>query len=115
MDVSPSLHFTLLALPRSSPSLLQTCHNGSQQANQQIVVNNARALRVGEIITDYRNIQQRISQIRTSPSAEEYNEVGFALLRQCENDARALLSHPFAGVQDNPDRDEEQVKLQLRR
>lgn len=71
-------------------------------------------MRVAEIVCDYRKIQQRISQIRASPSAEEYTEVGFVLLRGCENDARALLGQSFAST-DDEGRDEEEVKLQLRR
>ncbi|QIW95246.1 hypothetical protein AMS68_000764 [Peltaster fructicola] len=77
-------------------------------------VNQARAMRVAEIVTDYRNIQTRISQIRASPTAEEYNEVGFALLRQCESEAREILAQPFP-TDNNTARDEEQIKQQLRR
>jgi hypothetical protein len=70
-------------------------------------------MRVAEIMTDFRNIQTYISSIRASPSAEEYNEDGYALLRRCVADAQALLSQPFSAQ--SCSRDEEQIKLQLRR
>ena len=85
-----------------------------QHTNQVSAVNQARAMRVAEIMNDYRNIQNRISTFRISPSADEYNEVGYALFRQCESDARALLSQPFQTVGSNG-RDDEQIKTQLRR
>lgn len=72
-------------------------------------------MRVAEIMSDYRNIQNRIASFRASPSAEEYNEVGYVLLRQCEADARALLSQPFQSDPTNGHQDEERVKAQLRR
>lgn len=78
------------------------------------VVNQARALRVAEIVTDYRNIQNQIASVRSNPSASEYNEVGFALLRRCELEARALLQQPFQASTGGA-RDEEQIKVQLRR
>ncbi|TKA62620.1 hypothetical protein B0A55_10338, partial [Friedmanniomyces simplex] len=40
-------------------------------------VNQARAMRVAEIMNDYRNIQNFMAAIRASPSAEEYNEEGY--------------------------------------
>lgn len=54
-------------------------------------------MRVSEIMTDYRNIQQYISGIRANPSAEEYNEDGFVLLRRCVGEAHNLLQQPFSG------------------
>lgn len=77
-------------------------------------VNQARAIRVAEIINDFRNIQHYLASIRANPSAEEYNEEGFALLRKCIAEAQALLSQPFHAQNSSRD-DEEQTKVQLRR
>lgn len=70
-------------------------------------------MRIAEIMTDFRNIQTYIAAIRANPSAEEYNEEGFVVLRRCVAQAQALLAQPF---QTNGSRgDEEQVKAQLKR
>lgn len=73
-------------------------------------------MRVAEIMTDFRNIQTYIAAIRASPAAEDYNELGFALLRQCESEALALLNQPFRTTNGGGGGDdEEQQKMQLRR
>ena len=71
-------------------------------------------MRITEIMTDFRNLQNYIASIRAAPSAEEYNEDGFALLRHCEAEAKSLLNQGFqmSGAQS---KDEEQQKAQLRR
>lgn len=71
-------------------------------------------MRVSEIMTDFRNIQDYIASIRASPSAEEYNEDGYVLLRRCVAEAQVLLSLPFTAPTYNRG-DEEQIKSQLRR
>lgn len=71
-------------------------------------------MRIAEIMTDFRNIQTYIASIRASPSAEEYNEEGYLILRRCVTEAQALLSQTFQ-TQNGASRDEEQIKLQLRR
>jgi hypothetical protein len=63
--------------------------------NAYNLVNQARALRIGEIINDFREIQHRIAAIQAQPSREEFNEDGFVLLRQVQAEAKALLSMPF--------------------
>lgn len=71
-------------------------------------------MRVSEIMNDYRNIQNYIAAIRASPSAEEYNEEGYLVLRRCVTEAQALLAQPFQTV--NAVRgDEEHDKMHLRR
>lgn len=71
-------------------------------------------MRITEIMTDFRNLQNYIASIRAAPSAEEYNEDGFVLLRHCEAEAKSLLDQGFqmSGAQS---KDEEQQKAQLRR
>lgn len=71
-------------------------------------------MRVQEIITDFRNLQNYIASIRANPSAEEYNEDGFVVLRRCVAEAQALLAQPFQS-QNGTGRDEEQNRAHLRR
>jgi hypothetical protein len=77
-------------------------------------VNQARAMRVSEIMLDYRNIQNYIVAIRASPSAEEYNEEGYLVLRRCVAEAQALLAQPFQTVNTGKG-DAEHDKMHLRR
>ncbi|KAF2726234.1 hypothetical protein K431DRAFT_280261 [Polychaeton citri CBS 116435] len=58
-------------------------------------LNQVRAMRVTELMGDYRRILQYIANIRANPSAEEQNEDGFIVLRRCSQDAQALLAQPF--------------------
>ncbi|RMX89881.1 hypothetical protein D0869_00530 [Hortaea werneckii] len=73
-----------------------------------------RALRVAEILNDYRNILDYLSAIRANPSAEEYNEDGYVVLRKCVTQAQALLSQPFR-TQGGSRGDDEINKAHLRR
>ncbi|KAF2458791.1 hypothetical protein BDY21DRAFT_211891 [Lineolata rhizophorae] len=57
-------------------------------------LNDARALRVAEIMTDFRNLQHYIAAIRASPTAEEYYLEGYTILRACVAEAQALLAAP---------------------
>lgn len=72
-------------------------------------------MRIAELMADFRNLQNYIASIRAAPSAEEYNEEGFVLLRRCESDARALLQQGFNVASPGQQGDEEQQKMQLRR
>ncbi|KAM0795262.1 hypothetical protein BDR22DRAFT_894379 [Usnea florida] len=58
-------------------------------------LNEARALRVTEIMRDYQNIQRRICQFQATPSQDECNEIGYTSLRQCHTEARTLLAVPY--------------------
>ncbi|KAK4503783.1 hypothetical protein PRZ48_004698 [Zasmidium cellare] len=77
-------------------------------------MNNIRAMRVTELMGDYRNLQTYMAGIRASPSAEEYNEDGYVVLRQCVAQSQALLQQPFQSEAAQRG-DEEQNKAQLRR
>ncbi|KAF2503371.1 hypothetical protein BU16DRAFT_38529 [Lophium mytilinum] len=77
-------------------------------------LNDARAMRVAEIMSDFRNLQYYIAQIRATPTAEEYYLEGYALLRQCATEAQAVLSAPFAASTTSPDGNPEREKAQLR-
>ena len=71
-------------------------------------------MRVAEIMADFRNIQNYIAAIRANPSAEEYNEEGYQILRRCVSEAQSLLAQPFHS-QSTASRDEEQTKSLLKR
>jgi len=78
-----------------------------------LLVNDARAIRVAEIMTDFRNLQYYIAQIRATPTAEEYYLEGYSLLRQCAAEAQAVLAAPFAATTTPPGGNVEQKKAQL--
>lgn len=78
------------------------------------VVNDARAMRIAEIMTDFRNLQYYLSQLRANPTAEEYYLEGYSLLRQCTAEAQAILEAPFAAGTSSPSGDAEREKAQLR-
>ncbi|KXG48879.1 uncharacterized protein PGRI_027490 [Penicillium griseofulvum] len=55
-------------------------------------LNQARAMRVAEIINDYRTLLVHISQQHVEPSQEEYWEDGFVVLRESLASAQTLMS-----------------------
>ena len=63
---------------------------------------------------DFRNLLNYLSAIRASPSAEEYDEEGYLVLRRCAAESQALLLQPFQ-AQTGGRRDDEQDKQHLRR
>jgi hypothetical protein len=77
-------------------------------------VNDARAIRIAEIMSDFRNLQYYLSQLRATPTAEEYYLEGYSLLRQCSSEAQAILDAPFAAATTSPGGDAEREKTQLR-
>ena len=58
-------------------------------------VNEARAMRVAEVINDFHLIQRKMSQYQATPSPDEYHEEGYEVLRQCRAEAQAVLAAPF--------------------
>ncbi|CAI6334201.1 unnamed protein product [Periconia digitata] len=77
-------------------------------------LNDARAMRVAEIMSDFRNLQHYLVQLRASPTAEEYYLEGYALLRQCASEAQSILAVPFAANSGAAGGDPERQKQQLR-
>ena len=63
-------------------------------------------MRVAEVMNDFQIIQGRIAQSEETQSVDDYNAVGYRLLRQCRAEARAVLATrydddgllPFAGA-----------------
>lgn len=58
----------------------------------QLLVNQARAVRVAELINDYRTLLLHISQQQVDVPAEDYYEEGYTVLRECHAAAQQLLS-----------------------
>ncbi|CAN9132252.1 unnamed protein product [Alternaria alternata] len=77
-------------------------------------LNDARAMRVAEIMTDFRNLQHYLVQLRATPTAEEYYLEGYSLLRQCTSEAQTILQTPFSGSASSGSGDPESEKQQLR-
>lgn len=73
-------------------------------------------MRIAEVLNDFRSIQHRISQTQAHPSAQEYHEAGYGVLRQCQAEAQAVLSTHFDnGGLDVPTGSSEQTKRSLQR
>ena len=84
-------------------------------ANSRLhAVNDARAIRIAEIMTDFRNLQHYLVQLRATPTAEEYYLEGYSLLRQCTSEAQTILQTPFSGSASSGSGDPESEKQQLR-
>lgn len=80
-----------------------------------IAVNHVRALRLAEVMEDFRNLQRCLSQIEATPTADEYNWPAFVLLRQCSSEGLAVLQAPFVPTNSSPDGDVEREKDHLAR
>ena len=70
-------------------------------------------MRVAEIMTDFRNLQHYLVQLRASPTAEEYYLEGYSLLRECKSEAQTTLQTPFSGSSDTGMEDPERERQQL--
>ena len=72
-------------------------------------VNDARAMRIAEIMTDFRNLQHYLSQLRATPTAEEYYLEG-----SCASEAQTILQTPFSAStgasSGDPERERQQLK-----
>jgi len=77
-------------------------------------LNHARAMRVAEIMNDFRNSQYHIANLQANPSAEDYYLEGYAWLRQCIAEAQALLNQAYGHAPQDPDGDAETEKSLLK-
>ncbi|SMY19096.1 unnamed protein product [Zymoseptoria tritici ST99CH_1A5] len=77
-------------------------------------MNNVRAIRIAELMKDFHDIQKHLADVALPSAAETSTEEGFALMRQCKAQARALLRQPFE-QNGKPSKDEEKIKMQLKR
>ncbi|KAI4275909.1 MAG: hypothetical protein L6R38_005783 [Xanthoria sp. 2 TBL-2021] len=57
--------------------------------------NEARALRIAEIMTEFQSLQRRIAEYSPNHSPDEYFEEGYEVLRQCRAEAQAVLVAPY--------------------
>ena len=79
-------------------------------------VNDARAMRVAEVMNDFRTLQYHIAQYQAVPPPEQYHDIGYEALRQCIAEAQAVLSaHYDTGSLQIPSSAVEQQRQQLRR
>ncbi len=80
------------------------------------IVNEARALRIAEIMNDFRTLQLHIYQLKTDPPGGDQWEEGYMLMRQCIMEAQDLLTSQFIieSVQSLGD-DGEWERVQLQR
>ena len=79
-------------------------------------MNEARAMRIAEVLNDFHVIQRRISQFRANSPPEDYQEPGYVVLRQCTAEGLAVLSAQFETEPSHTSRaSEEQKKQQFQR
>lgn len=77
-------------------------------------VNQARALRIIEITTDYQRLQHQLASFRSYLVGPHTQGEGYVLLQACLNEAQTLLAHPFNTSAIHPRGNEEVEKTQLR-
>ncbi|KAL8630141.1 hypothetical protein Q9189_004145 [Teloschistes chrysophthalmus] len=78
--------------------------------------NEARALRVTELMTEYQSLLRRIAEYAPNPPPEEYFEHGYEVLRQCRAEAQAVLLVPYPiDLSSMPNGSGDQEKRQLQR
>ena len=79
-------------------------------------VNNARALRVAEIINDYRTLLVHISEQNVPIPRDQFWEEGYVVMRQCLNDVQDLMASNYSpSLPESGREDEELEKTQLQR
>lgn len=61
-----------------------------------MAVNEARALRVVEIINDFRTLQIHIPQLKSEPPGGAEREEGYIVMSQCIAEAQQLLAAQFS-------------------
>jgi hypothetical protein len=79
----------------------------------QAAVNSARAMRVAEIINDFRSIQYHIAALQRTPRAEEFYLEGYVWMRHCVAEAQAVLAQDYSHAGQEPEGDAEQEKVLL--
>ena len=60
-----------------------------------LLVNEARAMRVAEIMNDFQNLQHLIATSQAPTPPDGYNQEGYEVLRQCRAEAQIVLAAPF--------------------
>ncbi|KAL4884829.1 hypothetical protein BJY04DRAFT_215277 [Aspergillus karnatakaensis] len=79
-------------------------------------LNQARALRVAELMNDYRTLLLHISQLNVSVSPEDQGEEGYRVLKECLAAANALMASSYRPSPPSANASSEEAeKSQLRR
>lgn len=82
-------------------------------------VNHARALRVAEIINDYRTLLVHIFELSVPSPPEQFWEEGYVVMRQCLTDVQSLMASKYSPLDladhSESEDDEELEKAQLQR
>ena len=84
------------------------------RTEDESAVNQARAMRITEIMNDFRVLQHHMAQIRVEPTREESELAGFRILRHAISQAQAVLAQPFTASSPAPGGDVDREKEQLR-
>jgi len=77
-------------------------------------LNQARAMRVAELLNDFRSLQYHITTLQARPRPEEYYLEGYAWLRQAVADAQTVLSQDYTHDTQHPRGDVEVEKSLLK-
>lgn len=102
-------HYKLRTIDRKMP-----LRNGWLMISRK-AVNDARAVRVAELMNDYRTLLLHISQQYVAVSPEDYHEGGFAVLRECHTAAQGLVSANYQPCPVSGHGDAETEKAELQR
>lgn len=60
------------------------------------LVNDARSIRVLEIVGDLRNLHDYLAQMNVQPTPGDQNLNGYQILRACVEEGQTVLIQPFA-------------------
>ncbi|OAX81886.1 hypothetical protein ACJ72_03770 [Emergomyces africanus] len=71
--------------------------------------NDARALRITELMNDFRTIHLNIASLKKDPPPMEQFSEGYAVMNQCLADAQSLLNLPFNTSSQGPSTDDDRV------
>lgn len=77
-------------------------------------MNNARAMRVAEIMNDFRALQYHISRLQATPRQDEYYLEGYAWLRHSITEAQSVLAQQYAHDTQHPQGNAEVEKRMLK-
>jgi hypothetical protein len=80
------------------------------------IVNDARAMRIAEVMEHFRVIQLQIAACQANPPPSQAQARGYQVLRQCHTEAQLLLALPFnAAPASAPNSPGENTKRQLQK
>jgi len=77
-------------------------------------LNNARAMRIAEIMNDFRALQYHIATLQATPRPEEYYLEGHTWLRHAISEAQSVLAQEYNHEPQHPQGDPESEKSLLK-